>query len=90
MRTFAPFVAGVGEMNYRKFVVYNVVGALAWVSIFLGLGYAFGDITAVKENITLLFVAIILISFLPLILTWLMDRRKKRVKARRRRKRGPA
>jgi len=79
IRTFAPFVAGVGEMNYRKFIIYNVVGAIAWVSIFLGLGYMFGDLQIVKDNISLVFVAIILISFMPLVASWLWERRKKAV-----------
>jgi membrane-associated protein len=77
IRTFAPFVAGVGSMEYRKFIIYNIVGAFAWVSIFLGLGYMFGDLPAVKENITFLFIAIIIISFVPLVLGWLWERRKK-------------
>lgn len=88
MRTFAPFVAGVGRMDYRKFVVYNVVGAFAWVSTFLSLGYGFGDLKIVKENITLLFVAIIIVSFVPLILGWLLERRRQRIKARRQKSRA--
>ena len=83
IRTFAPFVAGVGEMNYRKFIMYNVVGALAWVSIFLSLGYLFGDLPIVRGNLSLVFIAIIIISFVPLVLTWYLERRKKN---RRRRK----
>jgi len=77
VRTFAPFVAGVGEMNYRKFIIYNIAGAFAWVSIFLGLGYMFGDLPIVKENISLLFIAIIVISFVPLVAGWFWERRKK-------------
>jgi membrane-associated protein len=76
VRTFAPFVAGVGKMNYRRFIIYNIAGAFAWVSIFLGLGYMFGDLPVVKENISLLFIAIILISFVPLVAGWLWERRK--------------
>lgn len=81
LRTFAPFVAGVGEMNYRKFIVYNVVGGFAWVSMFLGLGYAFGNLPIVKDNFTLLLVVIILVSFVPLVLSWLWERRKERLAA---------
>lgn len=77
LRAFAPFVAGVGEMNYRKFVIYNITGALAWVSIFLALGYMFGDLQIVKDNITLVFIAIIVISFIPLVASWLWERYKK-------------
>lgn len=77
IRTFAPFVAGVGRMEYRKFILYNIVGAFVWVSLFLGLGYVFGDLPAVKENITFLFIAIILVSFIPLVLMWLWEKKRK-------------
>lgn len=77
IRTFAPFVAGVGRMEYRKFIVYNIVGAFVWVSLFLGLGYLFGDLPVVKDNITFLFIAIILVSFIPLVLMWLWEKKKK-------------
>jgi membrane-associated protein len=86
MRTFAPFVAGVGRMDYKRFIVFNVGGAFAWVSVFLSLGYIFGDLPVVRDNITILFVAIILISFVPLVLGWFLERRKARERARRRRK----
>jgi membrane-associated protein len=65
IRTFAPFVAGVGTMRYRKFIVYNVVGALAWTSIFIFAGYFFGNIPFVRANFGLVVIAIILISVLP-------------------------
>lgn len=82
VRTFAPFVAGVGEMNYKKFIIYNVTGAFAWVSIFLSLGYMFGDLQIVKDNISLVFIAIILISFMPLAVNWLWERHKNEKTAR--------
>jgi len=81
IRTFAPFVAGVGEMNYRKFIVYNVLGALAWVSLFIGLGWWFGNLTIVKDNFGLILILMILISFVPLVAAWLWDRRNSRAKA---------
>lgn len=65
VRTFAPFVAGVGTMRYGKFIVYNVVGALVWTSVFIFAGYFFGNIPIVRNNFGLVVIAIILISVLP-------------------------
>ncbi len=65
VRTFAPFVAGMGHMSYRHFAMYNVVGALLWVLLFTYAGYLFGDLPIVQENLKLLIVAIIVLSVLP-------------------------
>ncbi len=65
IRTFAPFVAGVGTMNYRRFIVFNIVGCAAWVGGFLMAGYFFGNIPAVKHNFTLVIFGIIFLSILP-------------------------
>jgi membrane-associated protein len=67
IRTFAPFVAGVGAMTYGKFILYNVVGGIAWVAIFLLLGFFFGSIPFVKEHFSLIVLAIIVISVLPIV-----------------------
>jgi membrane-associated protein len=66
VRTFAPFVAGVGKMSYARFFLYNVVGAVAWVLICVGAGVAFGQSAFVKKNFELVIVAIVVISVLPM------------------------
>jgi membrane-associated protein len=68
VRTFAPFVAGVGTMHYPRFLAYNVVGAVVWVTMFVWLGYLFGNIPAVKERFSLVILGIILVSVLPIAL----------------------
>ncbi|ENV74732.1 DedA family protein [Acinetobacter ursingii] len=64
-RTFAPFVAGAGSMNYKFFLTYNVIGALCWVASFITLGYLFGNMPMVKDNFTHLIFGIIILSVLP-------------------------
>jgi membrane-associated protein len=75
IRTFAPFVAGVGTMSYRRFFVFNVVGAAAWVGSFSLLGYFFGNVPAVKRNFTFVIGAIVVISVLPGVIEFLRSRR---------------
>jgi membrane-associated protein len=74
IRTFAPFVAGIGTMNYLKFIVYNIVGAILWVTICLFLGYFFGNIPIVKKNFSLVILAIVFISILPAIIEIIRSR----------------
>jgi membrane-associated protein len=75
IRTFAPFVAGVGRMHYPRFLAYNVAGAVLWVSLFVLGGYFFGNIPAVRSNFTLVILAIIALSVVPVIVELLRGRR---------------
>lgn len=76
IRTFAPFVAGIGLMRYRLFVLFSALGSLAWITLFTVGGYYFGNIPVVKNNLTLMIIGIIVVSFLPAIREFL--RRHKR------------
>ena len=67
IRTFAPFVAGIGKMNYSKFVVYNITGGILWVTLFLLGGYYFGNVPIIKENFSVTIYTVIIISVLPII-----------------------
>lgn len=73
-RTFAPFVAGVSQMNYRYFISYNVIGGLCWVSSFIFLGYWFGNRPIVKDNFTYIIFAIIFISVLPAVIAFIRSK----------------
>ncbi|WKZ33560.1 MAG: DedA family protein [Thermodesulfobacteriota bacterium] len=76
VRTFAPFVAGVGAMSYGRFLFYNVTGAIAWILIFVLAGYYFGSIPLVKENFTMVILAIIVLSIMPGIIEFVRARRQ--------------
>ena len=78
VRTFAPFVAGIGKMNYSRFITYNVIGGIAWVAIFVFLGYVFGNIPFVKNNFELVTLGIVLISVLPMVIEYVRSRRQPR------------
>ena len=71
VRTFVPFVAGVAEMPYRSYVLYNVVGAIAWAGLCIGAGYLFGTVPVVKNNFSLVAIGIVIVSLLPAIVAWL-------------------
>lgn len=75
VRTFAPFVAGVGAMDYRRFVVFNIAGGLAWIGILVLTGYFFGSMAIVKKNFTLVIFIIIIISILPGVVEYLRHHR---------------
>ena len=76
IRTFAPFVAGIGRMSYGRFLVYNVVGGILWIVIFIVAGYLFGNIPIVKRNFTLVIFGIIFVSILPGVIEYLRARRR--------------
>jgi membrane-associated protein len=75
IRTFAPFVAGIGSMTYGRFITYNIVGGIAWVAIFVLGGYLFGNIPFIKQNFSLVFAAIIFLSILPGIIEFFRNRK---------------
>lgn len=77
IRTFAPFIAGIGKMNYTHFLFYNVMGALLWVGLFIFGGFYFGNLTVVKDNFFLVVLGIIFISLLPGFYEFFSQRRKK-------------
>jgi membrane-associated protein len=78
IRTFAPFVAGVGAMSYGKFISYNIVGGLLWVTTFSLMGYFFGNLEAVQANFSLVIIAIILISIMPAVVEFVKEKLKTR------------
>ncbi len=81
IRTLAPFVAGMGAMEYRRFFLYNVAGALGWVLTFLYAGYFFGNIPAIKERFSLVIVAMIGLSVLPIVIEWIRHRKDSKSEA---------
>ena len=77
IRSFAPFVAGIGRMSYGRFIAYNVVGGVGWVALLVGAGYFFGNIPVVRKNFSLAILAIIAISTVPVVTEYLRHRKKK-------------
>jgi membrane-associated protein len=76
VRTFAPFVAGVGTMSYPRFLAYNVVGGVVWVGLFVWAGYFFGQLPFVRDNFSLVVLVIILLSVVPIAVGWWKERRR--------------
>ncbi|MFA5370824.1 MAG: DedA family protein [Sideroxydans sp.] len=77
LRTFAPFVAGVGTMNYRLYVMFSILGGVAWIGSLIVAGYFFGNIPVIKDNLTLMILVIVVISFIPAILEFIRHRGRK-------------
>ena len=76
VRTFAPFVAGVGNMHFRKFIKFNVIGGITWVVLLVLVGYFFGNLTFVKENFELVIIGIVILSLLPMIVEFIRSKFK--------------
>jgi len=74
-RTFAPFVAGIGAMNYVRFALFNLAGALSWVVSLTLAGYFFGNLPWVQQNLTMMIVGIIVVSMIPVVIGWLQQRK---------------
>ena len=78
IRTIVPFVVGMGELHYPKFIKYNAIGAIIWVSLFLSIGYLFGNIPVVKDNFTLIILGIIFLSVLPILIMYIKNKFSKK------------
>jgi membrane-associated protein len=78
IRTFAPFLAGVAGMTYPRFLSYNIVGGVAWITSLVYAGYLFGNIPWVKENLTYIVLAIVVVSLIPAVSTFIKERRAQR------------
>jgi membrane-associated protein len=76
IRTFAPFIAGIGQMSYGRFIAYNVIGGVSWVCLLVLGGYAFGNLPVVRQNFTFVIFAIVGISLLPGVIEFLRQRRR--------------
>jgi membrane-associated protein len=76
VRTFAPFVAGIGKMTYKKFMSYNIIGAGLWIFSFIPLGYFFGNLPAVQRNFKYVMLAIVVISVIPGVIAYIQEKRK--------------
>jgi membrane-associated protein len=82
IRTFAPFLAGVAGMSYPRFLAFNIIGGILWISSMVYAGYLFGNIPWVKENLSLLVVGIVIVSLIPAVTTFVKERREAKAGAR--------
>ena len=79
VRTFAPFLAGVAQMSYPRFLAYNVVGGIVWIASLVYAGYLFGNIPWVKDNLTFIVIGIVVVSLIPVVTTFLKERRDRKM-----------
>ncbi|MBS3168581.1 DedA family protein [Candidatus Woesearchaeota archaeon] len=77
IRTFAPFVAGIGKMNYFTFLSYNIIGGIVWVGIFIFAGFFFGNVPIIKENLSIIIILIIIVSIIPAVIEYFKIKRSK-------------
>jgi membrane-associated protein len=82
IRTFAPFVAGIGDMTYRRFILFNIVGGVLWVTVVVGAGYFFGNILVVKNNFSLVILALVLIPGIPVLVEFIRIKLRQRARKR--------
>lgn len=80
IRTFAPFVAGVGKMHYRTFLLYNFIGGIAWVALFVFAGYLFGGIQLIKDNFEYAIIGIVVVSLIPILFEYIKHKRESKPK----------
>lgn len=78
IRTFAPFVAGIGTMNYRHYVMFSIIGGVSWIGSLILAGYFFGNIPVIKDNLTLMILVIVFISFVPAMFEFIRHRRRQK------------
>lgn len=78
LRTFSPFVAGVGEMPYHKFFIYNAVGGISWASLFFIIGFLFGNVPFVKNHFSLIVIAIVVVSVIPAVIAFIKSKKPKK------------
>ena len=76
IRTFAPFVAGIGRMTYTRFISYNVIGGISWIALFIFGWYYFWNLPIIRNNFTLVIIAIVILSVLPGVIEYLRQRRE--------------
>ena len=75
IRSFAPFVAGIGRMHYIRFLAFNITGAILWTASILTLGYFFGAIPFVKDNLSIIIIAIVILSWIPAVIAWISNKK---------------